>query len=244
MIFDEAFKKLAAENTDEALVVKYQKGELSVINELASRHEDLIDYKAGGLRSVPVPMPALVGEGLKILASSARRFKPGAGAQFRTFLESNLRGLNRYAHENKNVLHFPENKRLLISKYKAAVEQLTNQTGRTPADWQIADALGWSVPEIAKFKSKLDQRELAASGLENLVGSQQEDEAVVSQKQEAAEFMYYSLTNEEKSVYDYALGRHGKMKLRTDGEIARVTGLNPSKVNRIRLRLGSKIQRS
>ena len=244
MIFDEAFKKLAAENTDEALVAKYQKGELSVINELARRHQDLINYRAGGLRGVPVPMPALEGEGLKILASSARRFEVKAGTRFRTFLESNLRGLNRYAHENKNVLHFPENKRLLISKYKTAVESLTNQLGRTPADWQVADELGWSVPEITKFKAKMSQRELAASGLENLVGSKQEDEAVVSRKQEAAEFLYYSLTNEEKMVYDYALGRHGKMKLRTDGEIAKVTGLNPSKVNRIRKNLASRVQSS
>lgn len=244
MIFDDAFKKLAAENTDEALVAKYQKGELSVINELASRHQDLIGYKVSGFQKVPVPLPALQGEGLRILANAAKRFEPKAGARFRTFLESNLRGLNRYANENKNVLHFPENKRLLISKYKQTVEQLTNQLGRTPADWQVADALGWSVPEITQFKAKLSQRELAASGLENLVGTQQEDEAIVSQKREAAEFLYYSLTNEEKMVYDYALGRHGKMKLRTDGEIAKVTGLNPSKVNRIRKNLATRIQSS
>ena len=75
-------------------------------------------------------------------------------------------------------------------------------------------------------------------------GIEQRDSAVHSQKIEAAEFLYYSLTPEKKMVFDYALGRHGKPKLHTDAQISAATRLSPSKVNRIKKELARKIQNS
>ena len=244
MIFDDKLKKLAFDTTDEALVAKYQQGDTKALNELIDRHKDLIKYKVQGFRSVPVPIPAVYGEGLKILSVAARQFNPEANVKFRTFLDSNLRGLNRYTHKHKNVLHFPENKMLKITKFKEVSDLLSQQYGRPPSDWQLADALGWAIPEVKETRRKLSQRELAASQLENVVGRKQEDDSIIARHNETAEFLYYSLTPEQKMVFDYALGRHGKPKLKTDAMIATRTGLSPSKVNRIRKDLAKKIQNS
>ncbi len=241
-LFDKRLIKQAAENTDEALTARYQKGEKHVINELLTRHKDLIQYKVNGYRQMPVPQPAIYAQGLRILAMAAQKYDQSSGYKFRTFLESHLKGLNRYAHSNKNILHFPENKMLRIKRYQAVSELLSQQYGKEPSEYQISDALGWSIPEVREFKAKLGQRELAASGLDNLVGTKEEAEKVQSQKLEAAEFMYYSLTPPEKEVYDLATGKHGKQQLKTDAEIAAVTNLSPSKVNRIRKELARRIQ--
>lgn len=241
---DSRLLKQAAENTDEALVAQYQGGNLAVINELLARNKDLIGYKANAFRAIPIPQPALYGEGLRILAVSAQKYDPESKVKFRTFLESHLKGLHRYAHSNKNVLHFPENKMLKIKKYQSVSDLLSQQYGRQPSDWQMSDALGWSIPEVKEFRSKLSQRELASSGLDNVVGTQQQSEMVQSRQIEKAEFLYYGLTPIEKLVYDYAKGEHGKTKLKTDLDIARVTRLSPSKVNRIRKNLAKQIQES
>ena len=78
--------------------------------------------------------------------------------------------------------------------------------------------------------------------MNNVIGKEQTDDAIRSKHEETAEFLYFSLPNNEKMVCDYALGRHGKRALKTDAEIAVVTGLSPSKVNRIRKDLARRIQ--
>lgn len=242
MIFDRKLIKQALDTTDEALTEKYKAGDNAALNELINRHKDLVKFKVGGHAKTPVPTPAVYGQGLKILSTAAKRFDPASEVKFRTFLESNLKGLNRYVHQNKNLLHFPANKMEKIRKYKEVQDMLSQQYGYAPTDFQMSDALGWSIPEVREFRVKLRQGELAASGLDNVVGREQEDEAVRARREERAEFLYHTLTPEEKVVYDYALGRHGKPKLKTDAEIAVRTRLSPSKVNRIRKSLARKIQ--
>lgn len=244
MIFNQKLIKQALADTDEALVQQYKNGDDKALNELIRRHEDLLKLKSNAFSKVPVPLPAIYGHSIKLLAIAAKNFEPSSGVKFRTFLESNLRGLNRYAHKHKNVLSFPQHKLMAITKFKEVQDILSKQYGQPPADWQLADALGWSIPDVKEMKTKLSQRELAASGLDNVTGREQEADAVRSKFVETSELLYFGLTNEQKMVFDYSLGKHGKPKLKTDAQIALVTGLSPSKINRIRKDLAHKIQTS
>ena len=244
MIFDKELLKQAIDATDESLIEKYKGGDNKALNTLIGRHQDLVKYKVNSHKNTPVPLPAVYGQGLKILATAAKRFEPNQDVKFRTFLESNLRGLNRYVHQNKNVLHFPANKMEKIRNFKQVHDLLSQQMGHEPSDWQMSDALGWSIPDVKEFRIKLRQGELASSGLDNVVGREQEDDSVRARREERSEFLYHTLTETEKKVYDFALGRHNKPKLKTDAQIAMRTGLSPSKVNRTRKELARKIQNS
>lgn len=244
MFIDSSELKKVAEDNDASLVTQYQSGDNKALNELIRRHDDLLKFRTSRYKNMPVPLPAVYGQSMKILANAAQRFDPNQDVKFRTYLESNLKGLNRYSHQNKNVLHFPQNKMENIAKFKEAADLLSQQYGRPPTDWQLSDALGWSIPEIREFRRKLAQGELAASGLTNVVGKEQDIEALQARSEERAEFLYFTLTPEQKLVYDLALGRHGRPKLNTDADIAKVTKLSPSKVNRIRKDLARKIQQN
>jgi len=180
MIFDSKLLKQAQEASDEGLVTQYKAGNKAALNELISRHQDLLKMKSNAFSKVPVPMPAIYGHSMQLLAIAANNFDPASGVRFRTFLETNLRGLNRYTHKNKNVLSFPQHKLMAITKFKEVQELLSQQYNQAPTDWQLADALGWSIPDVKEMKSKLAQKELAASGLENAVGKEQEDDALRS----------------------------------------------------------------
>jgi len=244
MIIPNKLIKAAMADTDEALAVEAAKGDTRALNTLIERHKDLLTLKSNGFANVPVPMAAVLGHSMKLLAVTTKNYDPAAGVKFRTFLESNLRGLNRFVHKHKNVLSFPQHKLMAIAKFKEVGDMLASRFGHPPTDWQLADALGWSIPDIQEMRRKLSQKEFAASGLENNVGKEQEADAVRSRYIETAELMYFGLTSEQKMVFDYSLGRHGKPKLKTDAQIANVTGLSPSKINRIRKDIAIKLQAS
>lgn len=233
-LIPDSIKKFVDDNSDTALIMKYQRGDNSALNELINRHKDLLFAKSRSYSNIPVPQEAVSGHAMTILASAAKNFDPKSGVQFRTFLDRHLKGLNRYVHRHKNALHFPDAKGLMITKYQEAVADMTRRYGHVPPDFIIADSLGWSVADINQIKTQLSRRELAASGLDNLSSKADDLDAAISSKEQVAEFVYHGLPEQDKAIYDYALGRHGKPQIATDAEIAKKLQLTLSKVNRTR----------
>ena len=239
--FPDELKKQAFENTDEALVQKYQRGDTTALNELITRHKDLLDFKSGAFRSVPVPQAAVGGHAMEQLSIAAKKFDPNSGVKFRTFLDSYLRGLNRYVHRHKGMLSFPDNKMLMLSKFQEAERMLKMRFGYAP-DNLIADSMGIPTKDVQQLRRKLGQKELAESGLQNQTAVNQLQDVHVSTIQERGVLVYDGLTQIEKDVYDYAVGGHGKPKLPTSNDIAMRTGLSPSKVARIRKGLAKRVK--
>ncbi len=236
-------RKQLQESSDSALIARYKSGDLSAINGLIANHRDLIDAKSRAYTNIPVPQDAVKGHAMSIVAAAARSYDPNTGVQFRTFLDRHLKGLNRYVHRHKNALHFPDAKGLMISKYQEAVADLTRRYGQIPPDYIIADRLGWSINDVGQIKAQLSRRELAASGLDGSVSKSDLLDSAISSKEEAAEFVYHSMPEQDKQIFDYALGRHGKSKLGTDSDIAKHLGLTLSKVNRARKEMARQINK-
>lgn len=233
-----------ASDDDRALTRRVQNGDTAALNRLIQKYKHVLDsqvrYRTYG---VPVPVPAIAGKAMQILAQAAKAYDPNSTAAFPTFLESHLRGLNRVVHTAKNVVHLPENKSLQISRYQSAFRELQVNNRRDPSIQEISDYLGWSIPIVEAIQTKLNQKEFAASGLNAVVGRDEELAQVDSRRNQAAEFLYATLPSIEKAVFDYAVGGHGKPKLSTDAEIGLKVGLHPGKVNRIRKDISAKIKR-
>ena len=241
-LFSNKDLKAITDNTDEELVRQYQAGNRTVINDLLDRHQDNLNLqvrrRTGGM---PVPLPAVHGKAMTIFINAATRFDLNAGVKFRTFLDSNLQGLNRFVHKAKSAVHLPENKSMKISKLQEVERLLTTQRGYPPEDHVLSDALGWSIPDVQDIRRKLRQKEFAASGMEGVVGRREEREAEESNLRLNQALVYIGLSSEEKTVYDYAQGSHGKPRLGTNLQISQKTGLPLSRVHAIRTRLARRI---
>lgn len=234
--------KYLHEQSDEHLVQQYQAGSKQALNALLTNHQNNLQFQTRRrVGRSPVPIPAVHGQAMKILVSAANSYDQGSGVQFKTFLDSHLRGLNRFVNTVKSAVHLPENKSLRISKFKEVERLLEANHGNPPTDAIMADALGWSIPDVQAIRRKLSQKELAASGLDNYVSLREEREQEESLQLQNAEFVYFALPPKEKEVYDYLTGRHGKTRLKTDALIAQKTRLTPSQVYQIRKRIGRRI---
>lgn len=223
--------------TDIGLVERAQAGDHTALNQLIVNHKDLIDVTVAKYRKAPIPIPAIEGEAIKLLTVAVQKFNPAAGASFRTYLETTLRGTNRYVNSNKNVARIPEHRLLRIRHFETVKSLLRAQLGREPGIDELSDQLGWSLPEVAAMDKALKQKDLAEMDFVSTGKKEQLESKIV----ETAEFLYGSLLPEEQLVYDYSIGTHGKPKLSSIAEIAKKTNMSPDRVYKITRNITRKI---
>lgn len=220
--------KAAGVTDDTELVRQAKAGSTHAYNELLRLHKDLLTRKASTFAKAAVPQAAVLGHAMKILRSVVDRFNPGQGVLFRTFLENNLR-LTRFVNQYKNVARIPEHRALAITRFKNAKAILQANTAREPADVEIAESLGWSTSDVHAMEKAISRRDYAASSMEF-----DQVSGTTDRFKETSEFFYFGLTPEEKLVYDYSLGAHGKQQMGSVQAIATAAGLSGDRVYRVK----------
>jgi DNA-directed RNA polymerase sigma subunit (sigma70/sigma32) len=226
--------------TDIGLVEKAKAGDYAALNQLIANNRDLIDVTVAKYRKAPIPTPAIEGEVIKLLTVAVQKFSPSAGASFRTYLETTLRGTNRYVNSNKNIARIPEHRLLRIRHYETLKSVLKAQTNREPTIDELSDQLGWSLADVAAMDKSLRQKDL--SEMDFVTGGAKEQ--LESRITETADFLYDNLLPDEQLVYDYCAGKHGKPKISTVAEIARKTGMSSDRVYKLQRSVSRKITRS
>jgi len=227
----------ARKDTDLGLVERAQKGDKEALNRLIRSHMDLIQMKARGFRNAPIPIAAIEGEGMRLLALAVTKFDPSQGVAFRTFLDNYLRGLYRYVNSNKRVDRAPEHRHLRFHRYEAVKGLLRVEHSREPTVAELSDALGWSPTDVKQMDRMMSQRSLAGSGLENVKALDQAH----SRYQESVELAYAGWTKQQQAVYDLSMGAHGKQRLSSVPAIARTLGITADKVYKIKRELAQEL---
>ena len=223
---------------DDNLVAKAKRGDSKAFNELLLKHSDLLKHKVGAFAKAPVPNSVLNAQAIKMVRLAADRYKPGSGASFRTFLDSNIR-LTRFANSVKSVARIPEHRALMIRRFIAAKEALRAETDREPTVTELSRELGWSVNDVVSMEKAMSRKELAGSMMEFDQVSGIEDRFA-----ETAEFMYFGLTPEEQLVWDYSLGKHGKRKIDDVISISKASGLSVDKIYLIKREIARRLSQS
>lgn len=240
MQFNFNFIKKASLETDVGLVDRAKKGDSIALNQLINNHRDLLTVQVNKFRRAPVPLSAIEGEAMQIMLDAVKKYDPKSGASFRTYLETSLRGLNRYVNSNKNVARIPENKFLRLRHFMSTDSLLRAQYNRPPTLQELSDELGWSQADVFALQKAVKQKDLTAMDFEEQSRSAQAG----SRQHETAQFVYATLNPNEKLVFDYSLGQHGKPVIDDVREIAKKTSLTPDQVYKIRRAISQRILKS
>lgn len=231
-----SFIKLSTGITSDLdLVNKAKRGDSQALNELIDRHSDLINKKVGGFAFAPVPSSVIHAQALKLLKTAVDKYSPSEGANFRTYLESNLR-LTRFVNDHKTIARIPEHRSLMIGRYVAAKNMLFADKSREPTAEELAHELKISITDAAKLEEIVNAKTLSSSAM-----TFDQVSNVSNRFTNAGEFMYFGLTPQEQLVYDYSLGAHGKPALKSVTDIAKKVGITTDKVYQIKRDLGEKI---
>jgi DNA-directed RNA polymerase specialized sigma subunit len=224
--------------TDEELVRRWQMTrDRAALDELRRRTRPMVQSQVNKYRSNSVPQPVLEAKADEILVESANTYKPGMGASFRTYLFGNLRRLNRYSAARSNIATIPDTRAQKIGVYQRTYEDLQARKGRPPTSSEMADELNWPLTEVLTMERSL-RRDLPSSSLPGPARMDTEE----YRRRQLIDDIWFELTPDEKVVYEYLTGTHGRRKLTRGRDIARATGFSEAKVSQLRTSIARKME--
>lgn len=207
--------------------------------ELYKEMKGLIHSKTNRYRSYGLPMVAVESKAREQFMKALDRYDPKYNTKLSTHVINYLQGVNNYVREYKDIARIPQHRTLAIDNYSKTKADLEIQLGREPNAQEMARELKWDINEAKRMEKEM-RKELSSSGLMEAGLSLDFDED--ARTKETIDLVYMGLTGEEKAVMEYLIGYNGKPKLQGK-EIANALNLSPSKVSRIRTKIGNMIKK-
>ena len=197
----------------------------------------LLQREANKFRTLEIPKSAISAEIRKQFVNAVKSYDPKRATQLNSWITTNLQKSSRFIKTYQNLGKIPEGQISKIREYKQAKETLFNKMGYEPDTEAIAEHLKWPRKRVAQLQKEL-RKDLSASGFPT-----DPAEILTPKELEAIRIIQFDnrLSKDERSVYEYTFGINGKAGLQP-GQIAKQTGLQPSKVSRIRSKLKDYVQ--
>lgn len=207
---------------------------------LLDSFKPVIQKEVNKWKGVEIPKSAIQAEMRKQFVNAVKTFNPQheKKTQLMSWVTTNLNKSSRFMKTYQNIGKIPEGQIARISEFKRAKEELANIHGFEPDTKTLADHLKWPHKKVVQLSKELRQ-DLPVSGF----AGGDPAESMAPKELEAIRILQYDnrLSKEERAVYEYTFGLNGKQRLQP-GQIAKQTGLHPSKISRIRGKIKGYIQ--
>jgi DNA-directed RNA polymerase specialized sigma subunit len=204
-------KNLSFKDQDFKLWSEYKAtGDLQKKKDLIKQFEPLIYSQVKKWEGV-VPTEVLTNEAKVLTAKAIDTYKANKGAALGTHITNNLAPISRIVYTYQNTARLPENITLKMQSFNAAQEHLSATLGREPTTDELRDELGWPSKEINRIK-QYNHKDLVES-----VGGVSGDfyDSDDSQEDHELTAIYFSLTPDEKNLFEDITGFNGVPKLDT-----------------------------
>ena len=181
----------------------------------------------------------------QVFMDALRTFNPERG-KLKTHVYGAVQNkAKRLNYLYQDIGYKPEPRASKVGLYQNEYENLRQYLGREPSTTELADQLGWNQKDVVNIQKEVVKDLAISDGIEEHAVAQG------SRDLEVLNFLYYELSGEEKLVYDYVLGAHGKPKLVKPGgktpdydKIARQAGFSASKARTVWKRVGAKLKKA
>ena len=165
-------------------------------------------------------------------------YDPDKGAALNTHVYIHLKKVRAFVVKHQNIGRIPEHRAYRIGDYITARDEMVEKLGTYPDARTMAEHLNWSIAEVTRMETELRGDYIASKNPE---ADRLPELAESGREREVLRYIYHDLTAEERLVFDYSLGAHGKPKLLA-GEIAKKMKISQPKVSRIRRKISEKMQ--
>ncbi len=216
-------------------------------NELYNHMKPVINsaihkYKAGS----GLPSSAFDIEAAQQFFSTIHSFDPTKNVQLKTKVFADMQKVSRLNMKYQNLGRIPEARATKIGDVQNAIEHLKLSLGREPNAYEIAKETGINANEVGTLLTEL-RKDLIDDG-NDLVARNKFKNNNDFIEADIAENLYFNLSQEEKNVFDYITGSHGKPCLQRNGKIdysaiSKNTGLSETRVTSIRNKIYSNFKK-
>lgn len=224
------FNYQEAKSKDQDLFEKWkQTGSKKDLNSLMNQLGGVI-YSEVNRASGTLPTTALQLEAQKWAYKAIQTYDPSKGTSISTHVANYLPKVRRLNYKFQNAVRLPENLQLQFHEYNRNLNQLTEDLNRDPNDEEMAKALGWSKPQVIKFKNSL-YSDLIESASERPSEFTSFDNSTILMKH-----LREQLTPDELYILDNA-------KKKSVTEISTHLGVNTQRYNYLRSKLITKVRK-
>lgn len=187
-------------------------------------------------KDAPVP-PSVIDAACNVAVMEAiKSFNPEGGSTLNQWVNGRLKGVGKVVGKYQNVGKIPEHRRIAIAKYTEAQQDLEERLGHIPSAQALAEELKWSLKEVTRMETELSRRDLIAS--QHFQVDQDAHRVDEAFEKRVFRNVYFTLDDEiERLVFEYTAGYNGKEEI-SAGDIAKKLKIHPSKVSRIRKKIG------
>lgn len=228
---DSSDKKIS----DEALISLWRaKRDQTAYKTLQSRHKRMVFKYVQKYSAAAIPNAALEAKAWELFDDAINGFSPTSGAKFSTFLDYQVRKLDRYAKRYQNIARIPEALSAKIGDYDRANEQLTQELGRIPTPQEISKKMKLPVGHVKQiiqsrrgdlYEGRFEQGDIEAE-------TERADWLLIELREE--------LNPQEQEVYDYLIG-YNQTKLTSKKALAKKLKMSPGRVSQITRQIALKI---
>jgi len=229
---------LNTKQTDIKLWEKYKESGSPSDRDALIKHLDPLLRKQVAKWAGNVPQNTLMTQAKLLTAKALDTYDPDRGTALSTHIVNSLAPLSRTVYTYQNVARIPENITLKLNAYNAAKDHLITTLGRDPDTDELHQELGWNANELNRMSSYV-RKDLVESvgGLnDNFYGNtaSSEDDTLAS--------LYFSLSPQEKKIFEYTTGYNGKPEL-SNTEIMEKLGLSQAQLSYQKTLLKNKIDK-
>lgn len=224
------FDYTSAKSLDQELYETYKKtGSKQDLGRLMDQISGTI-YAEVHRASGSLPTTALALEAKKWAFKAIQTYDPSKGTSLNTHINNYLPKVRRLNYKFQNAVRLPENLQLKYHEYNRHLTQLSEDLNRDPSEEELARSLGWSKPQVVKFKNSL---------YSDLIESASERPSEFTQFNQGAILMAHikeQLTPDEMFIWE-------NNKVMPSTEIAAKLGVNLNRYNYLKAKLTEKVMK-
>lgn len=219
--------KQASVDSDESLIERWkQHNDYSAYRKLKDKNRGMVMQSVNTYRAANIPSSSLEAEAWTLFDDAVNNFKSTEGAKFSTYLNYQLRKLDRHTKKYQNVARIPEALAGKIGNYDRVSHELAEKNKKQPTHQEMAKALGMSVKHV---------KQLHTSRRGDIYESWGEEDGGINYDERTNWLLVElrdELTDQERRVYDHLIGYNTKM-ITNKRELATKLGMSPGRISQI-----------
>lgn len=189
-----------------------------------------IVYSEVSRQAGTLPNTALSALGKAWAIRAIHSFQPERGTQLSTHITGYLRKIRRMNYKFANAARLPENLQLQYYLWDRSLQDLRDRLNRDPTDEEMAEALGWSKPQVVKYRNSLYE-DLIESATAKPTETVQFNESKI-----LLDHIMDQLTPDEKMIWKFS-------KELSSDQLAAKLGVNVNRLNYLKSKLKAKVQK-
>jgi len=184
----------------------------------------------------PLPPGAIKGQAIVAFDNAIKTYDPTKPVALDSWITTNMRSLQRYTRDNKDIAHIPENRLIHAGTLRNREAFLTDQLGRPPSIPELSDDLKWPIKKVKLLKSEMKR---------DIVGNQNLDS--IAQKnagkiEELLQGLYYDLPPVQQKIMEHTFGWGSQDKLDVH-EMSKILKVPEAKIRYEKDRIAKRIQK-